>query len=212
MQTTTNSSKLTLHFVESETRTRADLVRVGNSIGCHCELYSDLSELATHPPRSGVIFLRDRHDDGGLAAVFEQLAALDIALPVIAMDEKPLPTAVVNAVKAGALDYLPLPLQPDRLDACLSRNRLEAERVSFARKRIIETRRLLSALSGREREVLDALADGSSNKQIARQLNISPRTVEIHRSNMMAKLGATHSAQAIRMKVESTMDRQMVLA
>lgn len=212
MENNTSTSKMTLHFVEADIRTRAELVRIGSSIGYHCEIYSDLQELQGHSPRSGVIFLRGGHDVGGMGLLIDHLTVLGIALPVIAMDENPLPSDIVDAVRAGALDYLSLPLQPDHLAACLSRICGAVERVSFARQRVIEIRRLLSALSGREREVLDALADGSSNKQIARQLNISPRTVEIHRSNMMAKLGATHSAQAIRMKVESTIDQMLVLA
>ena len=60
----------------------------------------------------------------------------------------------------------------------------------------------MADLSPREREVLDWLTRGCSNKVIARELTISPRTVEIHRANMMSKLGARHSAEAIRLRLE----------
>ena len=59
------------------------------------------------------------------------------------------------------------------------------------------------ALSPREREVLDQLAEGHANKAIAQVLQISPRTVEIHRASMMRKLGANHAAEAVRLWLEA---------
>ena len=63
----------------------------------------------------------------------------------------------------------------------------------------------ISMLSNREREVLDRLTQGCSNKVIARDLDISPRTVEIHRGNMMEKLGARHAAEAVRLQLEASL-------
>lgn len=54
--------------------------------------------------------------------------------------------------------------------------------------------------------MLDWLAEGRSNKMIARELAISPRTVEIHRANMMSKLGAHHAAEAVRLRIEAHLD------
>ena len=68
---------------------------------------------------------------------------------------------------------------------------------------MIEARTRISTLSAREREVLDLLITGASNKVVARVLAISPRTVEIHRANMMAKLGVNHVAGAVRLYFES---------
>ena len=79
----------------------------------------------------------------------------------------------------------------------------EAAAHAEARRRMIEARASIARLSGREREVLDWLCCGYSNKAIARELSISPRTVEIHRANMMAKLGARHPAEAVRLKLEA---------
>jgi FixJ family two-component response regulator len=61
----------------------------------------------------------------------------------------------------------------------------------------------MKKLSDREGQVLDLLVNGKSNKEIARDLGISPRTVEIHRSNMMTKLEVGHAASAVRMKLEA---------
>lgn len=68
---------------------------------------------------------------------------------------------------------------------------------------MIEARNRLSALTEREHQVLHWLSEGNSNKSIARHLNISPRTVEIHRSNMMLKLGARHAIEAVRLALHA---------
>ena len=78
-----------------------------------------------------------------------------------------------------------------------------------ARRRMIEARDRISSLSVREREVLDWLTEGSSNKVITRELDISPRTVEIHRANMMHKLGARHAAEAVRLKLEAKLEPEI---
>lgn len=202
------TEKISLHFVEPDTRMRAELANIGGSLGYHCEIYADLSDLAAYPPRSGIVFVRDGSGLGGGDVVLDRLLRLGIWLPVVAMDVDPRPSQVVKAIKDGALDYLVLPICPDRLARCLLRVEREAAAIGEERRRKVYAKQQLDALSRRELEVLDALADGGSNKDIARQLQISPRTVEIHRANMMAKLGVRHSSEAIRIKLESGLWRR----
>jgi FixJ family two-component response regulator len=198
--------KSTLHFIDSNSRHRAELARVGFSLGHHAEVYGDLSELSVHPPREGIIVARDTAEEGGVAMILERLSRLGIWLPLIAVETEPRPGRIVEAIKAGALDYLSLPLDPERFGRCLARIETEAEVFGAARRRMIEARDRISSLSGREREVLEWLSEGSSNKAIARELAISPRTVEIHRANMMTKLGARHAAEAVRLKLEAKLE------
>ncbi|MEP3051046.1 MAG: LuxR C-terminal-related transcriptional regulator [Erythrobacter sp.] len=198
--------KAILHFIDSSSRHRAELSRVGFTLGHHCEVYGDLSELSVHPPRDGIIIARDTFEEGGVAMILERLSRLGIWLPLIAVDEQPKPGRIVEAIKAGALDYLSIPLDAERFSRCLTRIAKEAEVFGAARRRMIEARDRISSLSAREREVLDWLSEGSSNKVIARELDISPRTVEIHRANMMSKLGARHAAEAVRLKLEAKLE------
>ena len=192
------SRKATLHFIDSSSRHRAELARIGFSLGHHAEVYGDLSELSIHPPREGIIVARDTVEEGGVSVILERLSRLGIWLPLIAFEAQPRPGRIVEAIKAGALDYLSLPLDPDRFSRCLARIEKEAEVFGQTRRRMIEARDRISSLSTRERGVLDWLAEGSSNKVIARELDISPRTVEIHRANMMSKLNAHTLADALR--------------
>lgn len=198
--------KAPLHFVDANSRNRAELARVGFTLGHHSEVYGDLSELSVHPPREGIIIARDIPEEGGVSMILDRLSRLGIWLPVIAVDTDPAPNRIVEAIKAGALDYLSLPLDSERFERCLNRIAKEAEVFGAARRRMIEARDRIASLSEREREVLEWLSEGSSNKVIARELEISPRTVEIHRANMMHKLGARHAAEAVRLKLEAKLE------
>lgn len=202
--------KASLHFIDTDSRQRAELARIGFSLGHHAEVYGDLSELGVHPPREGIIIARDAAADGGVPVILERLSRLGIWLPLVAVELDPRPGRIVEAIKAGALDYLSLPLDPERFGRCLARIEVEAEQVGQTRRRMIEARDRISSLSNREREVLEWLTEGSSNKAIARELEISPRTVEIHRANMMNKLGARHAAEAVRLKLEARLETRAV--
>ena len=165
-----------------------------------------------HSVKVGVnafIIARDTAEEGGVGMILDRLGRLGIWLPLIAVDVQPRPGRIVEAIKAGSLDYLALPLDPERFTRCLLRIEKEAEQFGAARRRMIEARDRISTLSAREREVLDWLAEGSSNKAIARELDISPRTVEIHRANMMTKLGARHAAEAVRLKLEAKLEPRL---
>lgn len=195
-----------MHCIEHDSRTRAELARSAFALGHHAEIYGTADELADHRPQDGIILARDDPRQGGVAALMAALAERGIWLPIIATDSQPTTARIVAAVKAGALDYLPLPVEIERLESTLERIADEAQRHLEARRRMIEARDRISSLSNREREVLEWLAGGSSNKAIARELDISPRTVEIHRANMMAKLGAKHPADAVRLSFEAGLD------
>lgn len=198
--------RLTLHCVEGDSRVRAELARSVFALGHHAEIYGSIEELVDHRPQDGIILARDDRKQGGIAPLIDGLAERGIWLPVVATDSQPTTARIVAAVKAGALDYLPLPVEVERLAATLDRIAGEAQRHLVARRRMIEARDRISSLSNREREVLEWLAGGSSNKTIARQLDISPRTVEIHRANMMSKLGAKHPADAVRLSFEAGLE------
>ncbi|MES2698317.1 MAG: LuxR C-terminal-related transcriptional regulator, partial [Pseudomonadota bacterium] len=99
-----------------------------------------------------------------------------------------------------------LPLTREEFARMAAHVASDGGRHAEARRRLIEARQRLGMLSRREREVLDWLSEGCSNKAIARTLEISPRTLEIHRANMMDKLGATHAADAVRLRMDARIE------
>ncbi|UVI40671.1 response regulator transcription factor [Qipengyuania spongiae] len=175
------------------------------SIGCHAEIYEGPDEFADRPPRRGLILCRDDDTSGGVEMAAAAISRLGIWLPIVGTAYEPDPVAVVQAMKQGALGFVGLPLRRAQLLETLQAVQKEVERSGAERQRAVDARMRMDCLTAREREVLDLLTEGSSNKGIARELGISPRTVEIHRANMMHKLGASHAAEAVRCRIEATM-------
>jgi FixJ family two-component response regulator len=204
-----------LHIVDGDSRRRAQLARIAHELGHHAEVYSNLEELAARPLHEGILVVHDLpdRDDAGEAA--ETLALLEDAgvwLPVILADERPTTDQVVEGIKQGALDFIELPCREERLVTALNRVAQEAATQATMHRRMLAARERIAMLSRREREVLDCLAEGHSNKEIARALGISARTVEIHRANMMAKLDANHVAEAVRMQIEARLAADVLAA
>ena len=200
------NERSTLHIVDGSSHSRAEQARLGFESGFHCEIYSDVAELMLSPPDRGIVLARDDEGEGRVDEVLSQLSQVGVWVPVVATSLDPRPGQVVAAIKAGALDYLRLPLRPERLQEAVTRIEREAVAYGAARRKMVEARSRISSLSPREREVLDWLAEGCSNKKIAHELHISPRTVEIHRANMMNKLGAHRAVEAVRLRLEAHLD------
>lgn len=109
----------------------------------------------------------------------------------------------VEAMQAGAIDFIQKPFRDqdllDRINRALDRDR--ALRAELSERDAIRQR--IARLTPREREVLDLVTKGKANKVIAGDLEVSQRTVEIHRARVMEKMGATSLAHLVRMVIEA---------
>jgi FixJ family two-component response regulator len=192
-----------LKLVDSNIRRRAAITHALSSTGFHVEPFEDIEELAAFWPGSGVILLEDR--DNNVARLLGRMSDSGNWLPVIGFSEQPSTNEVVQAILGGAVDYLTWPFQAAELKSAHQAAQATMETIGSLRLREARARRSVDKLSRREREVLAGIAGGLSNRRIGEQLSISPRTVEIHRANMLTKMGANHTSDAIRIAIEAAL-------
>ena len=181
------------------------LERAGISVRTYTSAIDFLSDPA--PDSHGCLLLDV--DMPGMTGLELQLALIErgIRLPIIFLTGHGTISMAVSAIKAGAVTFLEKPVD----------NRLLLDAVTLAfehdRKRQIEEseqsfrQQLLDQLTLRERQTMDCLVEGQSNKEIARTLNISVRTVEIYRARVMQKLSADSVAELVKLGLQKVTDK-----
>lgn len=183
-----------IHVIDPDVRRRAIISRSFRTFKLHAEIYEDCAEFFRRPPPSGLLCVA--HPEA--VALLDRLPEGDLNYEVIVYAERPDTQTVVDMMRNGAADFFDYPFDWSRLRRSLADAAArQAANASVARKRS-EARRAVGSLSQREMEVLRALIDGGSSKSIARALGISDRTVEIHRANLMRKLNAGSTSDAVR--------------
>ena len=146
----------------------------------------------------GCVLLDVRMPDIDGLELQRELRARGIMLPVVIMTGHGDIDMAVAAMKAGASDFIEKPFEKAALLGCVEAARLLSAADRGAGARAEDARARLNVLTDRERDVLDGLVEGLPNKTIAFDLGISPRTVEIHRANLMQKLEVKSLAEALR--------------
>lgn len=133
--------------------------------------------------------------------VLGEMVAQRRAWPTIIMTGHAEVKVAVRAMKLGAIEFLEKPFRDDDLVAALARGFGALEHLRVASARECEARRRMSGLTGRERLVFDGILDGLSNKEMAAAFGLSPRTVEMHRSNLMRRTGTRKVADLVSLAV-----------
>lgn len=189
-----------VHVVDPDDARRAKIARELYARSIHAEIYESIDELVGRAPTHGTLLIADQ-DPVEAEDSLEAIRSNSSYLPVAFYSENPSPHRIVKAMLSGAQDYLDWPFSSETLDHSVSRLRRHGEQFARVEQRKAEARQLVAALTPRERDVLEGLLEGESNKGIAKNLGLSPRTVEIHRSNMMARLSAQSTSDAVRIAV-----------
>jgi two-component system response regulator FixJ len=149
-----------------------------------------------------VVVLDVRLPDGSGVDFLPELATLTPRSATIVMTGHGDVSLAVAAMKAGARDFLEKPFEPQELLASVKRMFDAAPDVGAARiKAELDARERFAMLTRRERDVLECLVRGASSKEIARQLALSPRTVESHRARLMTKTGAKSLSTLLRLAI-----------
>jgi two-component system, LuxR family, response regulator FixJ len=195
-----SSDERLVHIVDDDPAIRRSVGFMLKTSGHRVEAYESGAELLKNSGDldQGCILLDIRMPGMDGLEVQQALQDKGVGLPVIIMTGHGDVALAVKAMKAGAVDFIEKPFAKDALLASLEEGfgRLSRKEATNERQRDAEVR--LQALTGRERDVLNGLAQGLPNKTIAYDLGISPRTVEIHRANLMTKLGVRSLSEALR--------------
>jgi two-component system response regulator FixJ len=195
-----DSEQRVVHLVDDDAAIRRSVGFMLKTSGHRVETYESGVELlkGSGDLRQGCILLDIRMPGMDGLEVQQALQEKGVSLPVIIMTGHGDVSLAVRAMKAGAVDFIEKPFEKDALLASLEEGyrRLSRKEATEDRKRDAGVR--LQALTPRERDVLDGLAEGLPNKTIAYDLGISPRTVEIHRANLMTKLEVRSLSEALR--------------
>jgi FixJ family two-component response regulator len=190
--------RFTIHIIDGDITDRASTFRLFSEFGYHCEIYSNLSELIAFRPTSGVAVVHERPGETTVAMAVEQTRAAGLGLTIAGCAKSPTIDSVIAAMQAGAQHYFVMPFVRSKVEialkALMAVNKAHQQTNELRAQALVKLRRL----SVRERQVVGLLVDGHSNKSIARILDISPRTVEIHRMKAMGKLGAQSASEAVR--------------
>jgi RNA polymerase sigma factor (sigma-70 family) len=198
--TSRDPRRLTVFVVDDDASVRDSLALLLGLAGYRTALFADAEAFlqAYRPDWAGCVVADLRLPGRSGIELQAELHARGSALPfVIITAHGDVPTAR-TAFRAQAVDFLEKPFDQGQLHAAIETAfALEENRMRRSETRHREAEKL-AALTQREREVLDLAARGLHAKEIARALGISPRTVEVHKTRIMAKLGTRNVAELVR--------------
>lgn len=196
-------ASLTVYIVDDDPSVRDSLALMLGLDGHRVALYTDAEAFlaAFRDDWSGCVLADLRLPGSSGVELQAALRARGSTLPIIIITgHGDVPTAR-KAFQAQAVDFLEKPFDHEQLLAAIrTAFALEERRIKHADARRSETEKL-AVLTSREREVLDHAARGLHAKEIARALGISARTVEVHKSRIMAKLGVRNVAELVRFSI-----------
>jgi two-component system, LuxR family, response regulator FixJ len=195
------SEKAPVHVIDDDEALRESLSFLLRSAGIEVKTYSSATTFLASLPDTGLTCVITDVRMPGMSGVelLRRLRELKLEIPVIVITGHGDVPLAVEAMKMGAIDFLEKPFDDEVLLASVRSALKQQDGESKRRTERAEIEGKLASLSNRERDVLEGLVAGQANKQIAYDLGISPRTVEIYRANLMSKMKAGSLSELVRM-------------
>ena len=193
-------TNIKIGVLDRDQKRRNEISRIASKFA-YSVPFADLDELTGRWPDGAILLV---HDSASLIKCCQEAGQRAKKwLPIIGYSESPSSDRIVTAMRMGVMDYFDWPCCSMRLQGAVEAAQSEASAVSGLYETRISAANKISELSMREREVLDAFSDGFSNREIGQQLGISPRTVEVHRANIISKLDVGNSILAARLRYDA---------
>ncbi len=192
-----------VHVVDDDAAIRDSLAFLLDTANLVSRTYESAAALLAHAAdlEPGCIVTDVRMPDMNGLEMVRRLAEIGVRHPVIVMTGHADVPLAIEAVRAGVKDFIEKPFDDDALLASIRAAIADQAQAAEQAGRDTELRDRLASLSSRERQVLDGLVAGQANKVIAYDLEISPRTVEVYRANVMTKMQARSLSELVRMTI-----------
>jgi two-component system, LuxR family, response regulator FixJ len=189
-----------VHVVDDEEAVRNSLAFLLTKAGFTVRLHESATAFLAIAPavRNGCLVTDLRMPDLSGVQLLQRLRELPVKIPSIVITGHGDVPMAVEAMKAGAIDFIEKPFENTVLFEAIRRAAAELKQQT-AKEDVAAINLRLALLSEREREVFAGVVAGLPNKTIGYDLNISPRTVEIHRANVMEKMEAKNLPELVRM-------------
>ncbi|MFT4274767.1 MAG: response regulator FixJ [Rhodopseudomonas sp.] len=189
-----------VHVIDDDLAMRESIEFLLSSAGYEVKLYESAQTFLDLPDVEFGCILSDVRMPGidGLDLLKRQKAA-GSKLPVLIMTGHGDVPLAVEAMKLGASDFIEKPFDDDRLIGLIELALKQAQEGAKSEAVTQDIAARIQSLSPRERQVMDGLIAGMSNKVIAREFDISPRTIEVYRANVMTKMQASSLSELVRM-------------
>lgn len=195
----------TVFIVDDHVGVRDSIAELVDSVGLRHSTFESAQQFleAFDPKAPGCLVLDVRMALMSGPALQERLNAMGARIPIVFISAHADIDVAIKAIQAGAVDFVTKPYRDQHLLDSIN-EALARDAANHAAPRSASAfSRKLATLSERERQVVELVVAGQSSKAIARTLNISHRTVELHRSHVFAKLGVQSLAELVRLVVEN---------
>lgn len=203
------SNDLVVHVVDDDAAVRDSIAFLLDTAGLKSRTYDSAVALLDRADalEPGCIVTDVRMPDVNGLEMVRRLKAADVRLPVIVITGHADVPLAIEAMHAGVADFIEKPFDDEALLASVDTALAAGAATRDQMVRDAEIRARLDALSTRERQVLDGLVAGHANKVIAYDLDISPRTVEVYRANVMTKMQVRSLSELVRLSLMASPDR-----
>jgi FixJ family two-component response regulator len=191
-------------IVDDEEAVRDSIALLLRSVGIGSRTFGDAREFldSYQPAERGCLVLDIRMPRMGGMEVQQELNRRGWGIPVIFVTGHGDVPMAVEAMRAGAVDFLQKPFKDDELIRRVQKALEQDARLREQLSSVGQVRSRFDSLTPREREIAERLAGGAANKVIAIDLGLSERTVELHRAHVMQKMGARGLAQLVQMVLQ----------